>query len=53
MNIIKKICDFIALRVEYLIVSAKMRNINKKLGGGQRIITYPYIVAGHKNILME
>ena len=53
MNIIKKICDFIALRVDYLIVSAKMRNINKKLGGGQRIITYPYIVAGHKNILME
>lgn len=53
MNIIKVICDFVALKIEYLIASAKMRDINKKIGGGHRIITYPYVVAGSKNILME
>ena len=53
MNIIKKVCDFIALKIDYLIVRARMRNINKKLGGGERIINYPYVVAGYKNILMQ
>ena len=52
-NVIKIICDFIALKIEYLIVSAKMRDMNKKLGGGHRIITYPYVVDGYKNIIME
>lgn len=50
---VKKIFDYFSLKVYRAISSAKIRYINNQLGGGKRTISFPYIVEGVNNILMD
>lgn len=52
-NILVSILGFIAEKSEKLYVKIRVLNLTLLLGGGKRVIAYPYMLSGIENIEME